>query len=146
MQTFLPYADFKRSAEVLDYRRLGKQRVETWQLIRAINGETRGWRNHPAAVMWRDHVPALAAYGATMCNEWIRRGYNDSMLQRFEVIVSRSLEEELELPPWLGNKNFHLSHQSNLVRKFPEHYRLHWPEISEDLPYIWPRNKNILAA
>jgi len=58
MQTFLPYADFKRSAQVLDYRRLGKQRVETWQLIRAINGETRGWRNHPAAVMWRE-VPGV---------------------------------------------------------------------------------------
>jgi len=28
MQTFLPYADFKLSTRVLDYKRLGKQRVE----------------------------------------------------------------------------------------------------------------------
>lgn len=136
MQTFLPYADFKRSAQVLDYRRLGKQRVETWQLIRAINGETRGWRNHPAAVMWRDHVPALAVYGKVICEEWIRRGYNDSMLPRFELIISGS--EDLQLPAWLGNENFHESHRSNLLRKFPEHYRMHWPELQDDLPYVWP--------
>jgi len=91
MQTFLPYAEFERSAEVLDYRRLGKQRVETWQLIRAINGETRGWRNHPAAVMWRDHVPALALYGKVICEEWIRRGYNDSMLPQ----IPRALQNAL---------------------------------------------------
>ena len=145
MQTFLPYADFKRSAEVLDYRRLGKQRVETWQLIRAINGETRGWRNHPAAIMWRDHVPALAVYGATMCQEWIRRGYNDSMLPRFEEIISGAPGIQ-ELPSWLGNKNFHLSHQSNLLRKFPEHYRLHWPDVDDALPYVWPGTENVLVA
>ena len=145
MQTFLPYAEFERSAQVLDYRRLGKQRVETWQLIRAINGETRGWRNHPAAVMWRDHVPALALYGKVICEEWIRRGYNDSMLPRFELILSGHSEGP-ELPSWLGNENFHVSHQSNLIRKFPEHYRMHWPEVPEDLPYIWPGSKNVLAA
>lgn len=138
MQTFLPYADFKRSAEVLDYRRLGKQRVETWQLIRAINGETRGWRNHPAAVMWRDHVPALAVYGKVICEEWIRRGYNDSMLPRFEEIISGCSEEDLQMPAWLGTENFHESHRSNLLRKFPEYYRCHWPELQDDLPYVWP--------
>jgi len=35
MQTFLPYADFARCAEVLDPRRLGKQRVEALQIMRA---------------------------------------------------------------------------------------------------------------
>ena len=36
MQTFLPYADFARCAAVLDPRRLGKQRVEVLQIMRAI--------------------------------------------------------------------------------------------------------------
>jgi hypothetical protein len=146
MQTFLPYADFKRSAQSLDYRRLGKQRVETWQLIRAINGETRGWRNHPAAVMWRDHVPALAVYGKVICEEWIDRGYNDSMLPRFELIISGCQEEELQMPSWLGNENFHKSHRSNLLRKFPEYYRSQWPELSDDLPYVWPGNEIVAVA
>ena len=36
MQTFLPFADFAASAAVLDDRRLGKQRVETLQVLRAL--------------------------------------------------------------------------------------------------------------
>ena len=35
MQTFLPYPDFARSARCLDNRRLGKQRVESYQILRA---------------------------------------------------------------------------------------------------------------
>lgn len=61
MQTFLPYADFRRCAEILDDKRLGKQRVETLQIMQVLvrlrwdNAlgeieafEPRGWRNHPA--------------------------------------------------------------------------------------------------
>lgn len=36
MQTFLPFSDFKKSAESLDYRRLGKQRVECLQILAAL--------------------------------------------------------------------------------------------------------------
>ena len=36
MQTFLPVADFADSARLLDSPRLGKQRVETLQILRAI--------------------------------------------------------------------------------------------------------------
>jgi hypothetical protein len=36
VQTFLPYPDFRRTAEVLDSPRLGKQRVETLQILRAL--------------------------------------------------------------------------------------------------------------
>src|SRR4051794_10899397 len=54
VQTFLPYADFDASAAVLDDRRLGKQRVETMQVLRALVFPSyRGWKNHPATRMWR---------------------------------------------------------------------------------------------
>ena len=36
MQTFLPVADFVESAKMLDYKRLGKQRVEGMQLLNAM--------------------------------------------------------------------------------------------------------------
>lgn len=36
MNTFLPYPDYQRSAQVLDYRRLGKQRVEPKQVLAAL--------------------------------------------------------------------------------------------------------------
>ena len=54
MQTFLPYRDFKQSFRVLDYRRLGKQRVEAHQVLNVLLGRTTtgGWRNHPITRMW----------------------------------------------------------------------------------------------
>ena len=36
MQTFLPYPDFAESAKVLDNKRLGKQRVECLQIMKAL--------------------------------------------------------------------------------------------------------------
>jgi len=63
MQTFLPYEDFQKSAQVLDYRRLGKQRVEGMQIIKAIeNPKPQGWKKHPIVKMWTPYVPALKQY------------------------------------------------------------------------------------
>ncbi len=41
MQTFLPYPDFKESFRALDSKRLGKQRVEAFQILNAIMGRPR---------------------------------------------------------------------------------------------------------
>jgi len=140
MQTFLPYANFEESARVLDYRRLGKQRVETFQLLNALDGKTKGWATHPAALMWRGYEAALAEYGVVVCHAWIARGYKDTMLPRLTGIRDAKIDEYagFALPPWLGDPDFHRSHQSNLVRKFPEHYGPEFPGVPDDLPYIWP--------
>ncbi|WP_253907481.1 MSMEG_6728 family protein, partial [Arthrobacter sp. 35/47] len=78
MQTFLPYPDFAASAAVLDQARLGKQRVETLQILRALVLPDYGWRNHPATRMWMGYVPALTVYGLAMVSEWVSRGHADS--------------------------------------------------------------------
>jgi hypothetical protein len=135
MQTFLPFPSFAASAEVLDYRRLGKQRVETWQILRALAGETRGWVSHPASKMWRGHETALVEYGVKICEEWIQRGYKDTMLDRF---VQMRTGETVAMPAWFGDPEFHRSHQSNLVRKNPEYYEPLFPDVPPDLEYIWP--------
>lgn len=43
-----------------------------------------------------------------------------------------------ELPPWLGDEDFHRSHRSALLRKDPSHYKGFFPDVPEDLPYEWP--------
>lgn len=139
MQSFLPYPDFSESAKALDYKRLGKMRVEAWQLLRAIRGETRGWVNHPAAVMWRGHEEALIRYGIAMCDEWIDRGYNDTMRPRF-IAESIDPSKEANMPKWLGREDFHLSHQSNLVKKDPVYYGPIFPNAPENMEYVWPTN------
>ena len=69
MQTFLPLPNLRKSLKCLDNKRLGKQRVETFQLLCALGfgpalnerairtgkfDAPRGWVNHPAAKMYRD--------------------------------------------------------------------------------------------
>lgn len=134
MQTFLPYPSFSQSAACLDNRRLGKQRVETLQILNALTDPTKGWKNHPATKMWSGHIPALAAYGIAICDEWIGRGFRDTCRDK----ISQLAAPDLTLPPWLGDPDFHRSHQSNLLRKMPDHYTQFFPDVPDDLPYIWP--------
>jgi hypothetical protein len=140
MQTFLPYDDFARSARVLDYRRLGKQRVETYQLLKALlDPNPKGWVNHPAAKMWRGHELRLVTYGVAICDEWLRRGYRDGCRDKILSYADRApFTRDTWYPDWLGNEQFHASHRSNLLRKSPEFYSQYgWTE-SPDLEYIWP--------
>lgn len=140
MQTFLPYPSFAESAAVLDRARLGKQRVEALQVLRAVTIPTYGWRHHPAAKMWRGFVPALTKYALVMTDEWIARGHPDTVRPQLLTFadVDDKQQHELELPPWLGDEALHLSHRSNLLRKDPEFYAAHFAGDPDDLPYVWP--------
>lgn len=145
MQTFLPYPSFVESARVLDTPRLGKQRVEVLQLLRANTVEGHGFRHHPATRMWARHLPALVAYGLAITDEWIERGHADTVrpqLLAFAPQVEGVAQERLELPAWVGDETLHLSHRSNLVRKSPEFYRPVFGGIPADLPYVWPVPKD----
>jgi hypothetical protein len=131
MQTFLPYSDFIDSAKVLDVKRLGKQRVESWQLL---IGQ---WHNHPASKMWRGYELALAYYGLIICHEWIRRGYRDSMKSRFLFWISEHSNENLVLPPWIFGP-IHANHRGRLLAKNFEYYnKFQWREqpVEEN---FWP--------
>src|SRR5690242_21265461 len=102
MQTFLPHPRFVESAMVLDSRRLGKQRVETFQILRALTWPTYAWKSHPAVTMWRGFVPGLVAYGLASCREWTRRGYADSVGPQLLAWTAGEEPGDVELPPWFG--------------------------------------------
>ena len=148
MQTFLPYADFERSARSLDPRRLGKQRVEGLQVLRGLTREGYGWRHHPAVKMWRGHLEALGRYTVTCCGVWAERGFGDTVagtvtteLADAGVSTVRTQAELVaagSLPWWLGDEDFHRSHRSALLRKDPAYYREAFGDVPEDLPYVWP--------
>ena len=129
MQTFLPYPDLKKSLQTLDYRRLGKQRVEAYQIIRTIKSGG-GWQNHPAVKMWRGHINALKLYYNLSLEEWINRGYKNSL-------EKMPIHGRIVYPPWFGDEKFHAAHRSNLLRKDHVYYKkFHWTE-KHDLPYLW---------
>ena len=133
MQTFLPYSDIKKSLKTLDSKRLGKQRVEAFQILNIIlkRTKTQGWKNHPAIKMWKGHSNALKFYLNESIKEWISRGYKNNI--PFEKIRGK-----IVFPKWFGDKKFHASHRSNLLRKNKNYYsKFNWKE-SNNLDYIWP--------
>ncbi len=148
MQTFLPYAEFRRTAAVLDDRRLGKQRVEALQILRALTLETYGWKRHPAVLMWAGAEPGLVAYGLEICAEWVRRGRADTCAATIRadaalagVAVAESEEAARglgALPWWLGDERLHASHRASLVRKDPDWYGPRFPCADPADPYWWP--------
>lgn len=78
MQTFLPYSDFRKSAESLDKKRCWKQVVEAKQIIDVLEQLSKNepnnfigdslkrkriaWENHPAVKMWIGYNDLLKHY------------------------------------------------------------------------------------
>jgi len=40
MQTFLPYKDYNQCAEILDNKRLNKQILESYQILKVLSGQS----------------------------------------------------------------------------------------------------------
>ena len=174
MNTFLPYPNFEKSTKCLDNKRLGKQRIEAWQIYNALKNGKYGkcikgygehdfcvhnsttkkihcvncgkkkiktaWYNHPITQMWKGYELSLLVYGFIICKEWRERGYKDKMLYKFAEEIDELLNKDgfdNKCPSWLGNKKFHASMRSNLLRKDKKWYsQFGWKE-TDSLPYSW---------
>lgn len=90
--------------------------------------------------MWRGYEYQLCLYGMAICNEWRKRGYKDTMWDRF-FTTTALYRAHTTRPSWLGDEAFHRAHQSNLLRKDPAFYRPKFPKVPNDLPYVWPGEK-----
>jgi hypothetical protein len=151
MQTFLIAHSHYKTARDLDDKRLGKQRVETKQILRALEGQTKGWVNHPATKMWEGCEYALAVYGWIMCNEWTHRGFKDTLTkyfverQAYYIKLNKLFGKPLAEPWWMEDLetygNVIQSHRSNMLRKNPDFYGKYSWKVSNDLPYMWPTSK-----
>ena len=142
MITFVPFDDAVACAKALDYRRLGKQRVEAYQIWLALTGRgkflpdgtegppTKGWINHPATQMWKGHTCFLAVYCNAMIDEWIAQGYKNNMQKLPHCSNPRP-------PWWWGWRPIHMSHRASLNRKKPDYYRFDVGDY-KNWGYTWP--------
>jgi hypothetical protein len=146
MQTFLPYASFQKTFECLDYKRLGKQRIEAYQILCCLldrptkSGKLyKGWKQHPAVKMWTNYEEALKKYYNLCIDEWVARGYKNKM-------EKEPLNKPIILPDWWGYEPLHSSHRANLLRKDPVFYgKLGWSESPRE-GYFWPTQEGIIKS
>lgn len=147
MQTFLPYSDFKKSAEVLDKRRCWKQVVEAKQIIEILEGKTTSWKNHPAVKMWEGHIPELMVYFnifLKICKQKhkINTKYTPFTIGDFKG--KRTLVNDAGFygkdPWWLGNEDFHRAMRARLIEKDTEFYLPLFPNDKgfNNGKYFWP--------
>jgi len=142
MQTFVPEIRYADSVRVLDRQRLGKQRVETLQIMNALAGTSKGWTNHPATRMWRGYETALFVYQQATCDEWVRRGYKDTCLDKtYNVWKEHFYSTSVVEPHWWGDDRVHDSHKSALVFKDPVWYNQVYPDVVGEYNYYWPVGK-----
>ena len=140
--TFLPYSDFQKSLSVLDRSRLGKQRIECKQIIAVLQGESQGWKNHPAVKMWIGYLPAISHYYNLCLKEWETRGYKNDKCQYIDIV------DPIVMPWYIGWEPFHLSHQASLMRKDTSYYKDKFkvPDFYLTRGYIWPSPSNNLSS
>lgn len=142
MQVFLPYPSFQQSVACLDKSRLGNQ---IWRECKTlISG---GWSNHPVAKMWADYKPALALYALDGIHELVnRQDIQPNKAQELSTYFCQFCTHTSdELPPFIGNEDFHRSHRLNLLWKDPKWYSQFFDEpIPTSKPdYIWPSPQKI---
>ena len=143
MQTFVPSECLLTNFLYIDNKRLGKQRVEAFQILNILLERTdrKGWRNHPAVLMWKGYENALKYYFNLCVNEWISRGFKNTM--KYETI-EKSFNPNTDMPFWFGDERIHSSHRSALLSKNHEWYKkFNWKEkYSDTYDYYWPVTKD----
>jgi hypothetical protein len=151
MQTFLPSKDFDTCANMLDSKRLNKQILEGYQILKVMsNPDPRAaWRNHPAVVMWRGHEMILHSYVQSMIKEADKRGIKTDK-NKFNIAQLDKRFWGRSYPKWYQNTETMTkvvaTHRANLYRKDPEFYFAFevYDTSSDSTPccekcqYFWP--------
>lgn len=152
----------KECAKALDNRRLGKQRVEAMQIINLLeSNEKKGFKHHPASLMWKDHIDGLKYYCNCIIEEWISRGFKNTMdlydipflkdnttnmdntsinkdPKDNTVTITNQKNTTVILPWWFTNKCLQMSHKCSLQRKDPKYYKFDVDNTYMLTGYIWP--------
>jgi Pyrimidine dimer DNA glycosylase len=130
MQTFLPYSDYEASAQTLDNKRLNKQILEGYQILKVLSGASPSgaWRNHPAVLMWKNSENELLNYVEHMIYEADWRGIKVINNRRNILELKNSYGKSWgnSIPTWMNDNSklmrLTTTHKANLYIKDPVHY------------------------
>ena len=115
-------------------------------LLEDAKGEPTTWAKHATVRMWKGYEHSFVRYSLAMCREWAARGEKDACGNMIKDLVRKFEINPLDIkyaekPWWLGRRDVHLSHRSNLLRLDEEHYKHIFKEHPVDLPFVNPLGK-----
>lgn len=157
MQTFLTSDYHYETACCLDNKRLNKQIIECYQIIRIImrkigilDDGKKGWLNHPVLKFWQAENGKWCIF---QLEQYIR-----TMIRRYEEIfkkqhsISSKLDEMMEYIKENPNENIlecwanikwsskvYDTMASNLIRKNENHYKKFFPNHKPIEGYVWEK-------
>lgn len=148
VNTFIIYPyenNFSATAKALDKRRLFKQILEAQQIYNNLTTEEeegKGYKNHPAKLMWKGYEKLLNNYINDMKAEYNKKGKKKLELTPYEKINKK------DLPWWINLAHLIYSHRASLRRKDEFFYSFlegTYPERYDLLGYFWPskNDKNV---
>jgi len=103
MQIFLPYPNFKQSAQVLDNQRAIKQSLECVSIYNTLTGKSEAWQSHPIMKMWKNCHDAVAFYHYFNICELFARNINvspDSICDK-DILIK---EKSIKYPDWFNDE------------------------------------------
>lgn len=119
MQVFIIGSPYE-TAVFLDKKRLNKQIVECKQILKALDGLSKGWKNHPCTIQYDKHRYWLCVYMLCLASYRDEQYFNSILLS--EVC-------EMYKPKFHTNEYFEQM-KRRLYTKNKEHYS-YWSELGE---------------
>ena len=150
MQTFMPFDDYQDTADILDNKRLNKQILEGYQILKILSGASPSgaWRNHPAVLMWKRSEHHLSNYIDTLVVEANHRGIRTEKNVSNLNILKEGFGDRWgnTTPFWVSDleklSRVTNSHKANLYRKDPIYYAEFQSNTAnpccEKCLYYWP--------
>lgn len=111
------------------FEQLGKKRRIWYPSYEPKEGDikiTKGFMHHPALTMWVGHEESLKDYINAHIDEWVERGYNNTM-EKYEV-------QNPIRPRWCDDEEIHKNHRASL---FLKELSRHEPEWYVNLDLFW---------
>ena len=144
MQTFLPHTNTLDAARALDNKRLNKQILEGYQILKVLSGASpsSAWRNHPAVLMWKGFEHGLWDYIRSMVDIASLRGIKteNNVKNLNELYKKYSEDWGNEHPDFWRDETKVMriitTHRANLFKKDPEYYLRYQYAVSS--PYNAP--------
>lgn len=111
------------------------------ELVFGEPNEEHGSAPAPLVGMWIGYEAALAAYSVACAITLVGHGVSSGvrsleMANTLTQLRRNGDPAPFEMPPWIEDIDFLMSHRSNLMRRWPDVYK--FPRNPTDMPYLWP--------